>query len=211
MVYLIVGAEIGFWVLVVAGLVARYGFGAKRTGLALLAATPAVDLLLLVAAAADLRWHGRVNIAHGVAAVYLGVSIAYGRKMISWADTLAARRAGVGPGPVKRFGAEYAAECWRDVARTLAAALIAAGLLKLLDLAAGTPLTQAGPLVQGLGGALGFVFMIDLIWAVSYTVWPKRPAQGGSGPSGEQVRQGLDRDLLVEGQVGTRRRDDGQV
>jgi hypothetical protein len=179
-IYLIIGCEIGFWVLVACGLVARYVFGAKRLGLALLMATPVVDLILLAAAAVDLHLHGEgtpgSSWAHGLAALYVGISLAFGHKMIRWADAAAAKRAGLGPGPRKLYGSAYTAECWRDFARALLAVAIAAVLLKGLDLIAGTPLTRTGELLAAMVPAMHLWLVVELIWSVSYTIWPRKPA-----------------------------------
>jgi len=83
---IIVGCEIGFWVLILLGLCARYVVRLRRTGLVLLAMTPVVDVVLLTATAADLMAGATATVFHGIAAIYLGFSIAYGHKMISWAD-----------------------------------------------------------------------------------------------------------------------------
>ncbi|MDR1427668.1 MAG: hypothetical protein LBJ08_07925, partial [Bifidobacteriaceae bacterium] len=61
--------------------VARYRWRARQLGLVLLAMTPVVDLGLLVFTAVDLRRGGQVSVVHGIAAIYVGVSVAYGHKM----------------------------------------------------------------------------------------------------------------------------------
>ncbi|WP_416446041.1 hypothetical protein AB3K78_02960 [Leucobacter sp. HNU] len=93
MIYaIIIGCEIAFWVLIAAGLAARYLLRRPRLGIVLLALTPVVDLILLGAAAFDLRGGGRADFAHSLAAIYLGFSIAYGHRMIKWADVRFAHR-----------------------------------------------------------------------------------------------------------------------
>ena len=74
--YFIIACEIAFWIFVAAGLSIRYMLGKKRLGLALLAATPIVDVLLLVATAVDLRRGATASMVHGIAAIYIGVSVA---------------------------------------------------------------------------------------------------------------------------------------
>jgi hypothetical protein len=178
-VYLIIGCEIGFWTLVAGGLTARYALGAKRLGLALLMATPAVDLILLAATAVDLHLHSEAvpggRWPHALAALYVGISLAFGRKMIRWADAVAAKRARLGPGPPKLHGSAYTAECWRDFARALLAVAIAAALLKGLDLIAGTPLTRTGELLSAMAPAMRLWLLVELIWSASYTIWPRKP------------------------------------
>ena len=108
MLALIIGCEIAFWVVLVAGLLARYVAKAPRLGLALLICVPLVDLVLLIATVVDLRSGATAEWAHGLAAVYLGFSVAYGHQMITWADGWAAYFWGSGPRPSKRYGREHA-------------------------------------------------------------------------------------------------------
>lgn len=168
----ILACEIGFWVLIVAGLLARYVLRWPRTGVVLLALTPVVDLVLLAATVVDLRAGATASIFHGLAALYLGFSVAYGHKMISWADARFAHRFADGPAPVRRHGAQYTKECWRDVVRTTVAVSVAAGLLHLLTVLVEDP-SRTGALT-GLYPILGIVFLVELVWAVSYTIWPRR-------------------------------------
>ncbi|TFD27925.1 hypothetical protein [Cryobacterium cryoconiti] len=183
---IIVGCEVGFWVLIVLGLCARYLFRLRRTGLVLLALTPVVDIVLLTATAADLMNGATATVFHGIAAIYLGFSVAYGHKMITWADSRFAHRFADGPAPVKRYAWAYAAECWKDVARTALAVLIAAGTLWLLTLVVDDPeKTQA---LTDLYRILAVIFGAEVLWALGYTVWPKsqpataQPSDLRSGP-----------------------------
>lgn len=78
----IIACEIGFWVVILAGLITRYVFNKKRLGLFFLALTPVIDLLLLVVTATDLYNGAVATQVHAIAAIYLGVSIAFGKSMI---------------------------------------------------------------------------------------------------------------------------------
>ncbi|WP_432523679.1 hypothetical protein [Kineococcus sp. SYSU DK006] len=173
MLLLIAGCEVGFWVLVGAGLLARYPLRAPRAGGALLAAVPLLDLVLLVATAAHLRSGAEATWAHGLAALYLGLTIAYGRRLVAWADVRFASRFAGGPAPVRLHGRAYALRCWGDVLRTLLAALIAAGLLAGVQRWVDDP-ARTGALDQFFP-LLGIVCAVELLWALSYTVWPKNP------------------------------------
>ncbi|MEC5181581.1 hypothetical protein [Arthrobacter sp. CG_A4] len=168
---IIVGCEIGFWVLIVLGLIARYVLRLKRTGVVLLAITPVVDLILLAATVIDMMAGAMATLFHGIAAIYLGVSVAYGHKMISWADIRFAHKFAAGPAPVKKYGRAYAGECWKDVARTTLAVVIAAGILWLItSLVDDVSRTSA---LSGLYGILGLIVAAELLWALGYTLWPK--------------------------------------
>ena len=69
MIGIIVACEIGFWVLLGAGLAARYLLRARLLSTALLIAVPLVDVVLLAATAIDLRRGGQAGLTHGLAAV----------------------------------------------------------------------------------------------------------------------------------------------
>jgi hypothetical protein len=169
----IIACEILFWVFIVAGLCARYLMRRRRAGAVLLALAPVADVVLLAATAIDLATGGEATFAHGLAALYLGLSVAYGHTMIRWADRWFAYRFVGGPRPAKLYGREYTIACWRDVLRTLLAAAITAAVIGALALVAGDPV-RAEPLLALLP-VVGVLCAIDLIWAVSYTFSPRRP------------------------------------
>lgn len=168
----IIACEVGFWVFVVLGLVARYVLRWRRTGAVLLAMTPVVDLVLLTAVIINLQGGGTATFFHSLAALYLGISISYGHKMITWADVRFAHRFAQGPAPVKRHALEYAKECWTDGVRTTVAVGIAAGILWLLTTLVDDP--SRTDALMSIYPVLGIWFVIDLIWAISYTLWPKK-------------------------------------
>jgi hypothetical protein len=78
LIALVIGAEIAFWLILLSGLVMRYVLRRPRLAMALLVATPFVDLLLLVATTIDLRRGGEAALPDALAAVYIGVSVAGG-------------------------------------------------------------------------------------------------------------------------------------
>ncbi len=121
LVVLIVAAEVAFWLTLLAGLVTRYLLRRPRLGMALLVATPLIDLALLAATTIDLRRGGEAALAHALAAVYIGVSVAWGQRMISWADARFAHRFAGGPPPERppRTGPEHAAHQRREWLRHL--------------------------------------------------------------------------------------------
>jgi hypothetical protein len=127
----IIGGEIGFWVLVLAGLVARYPLRRRRVGAALLASAPVVDLVLLVAATLDLRRGGQAGTVHALAAGYIGVSVGFGHQMIRWADERFAHRFAGGPAPAAppKHGRAHAAHERAALLRHLLAWAVACGLM----------------------------------------------------------------------------------
>lgn len=167
----IIACEVGFWVLLLGGLAARYLARRPRLGGLLLTLVPGIDLLLLALVLVDLLGGGTASWEHGIAAIYLGLSIAYGRRMVAWADVRFAHRFDGGPAPVKPAGAAYTRKCWADVLRTTLLVLIAGGVLGGLILLVNDPSrTEA---LAGFFRILGIILAIDVFWAIGYTVWPK--------------------------------------
>jgi len=108
---IIVACETGFWVILLAGLVARYLLRLPRLGLILLACVPLVDVVLLIATVISLRGGETASVTHGLAAVYIGFSVAFGHGMIRRADERFAHRFAGGPPPSKppKYGRAHAA------------------------------------------------------------------------------------------------------
>ncbi|MFK0190709.1 hypothetical protein [Kitasatospora sp. NPDC090308] len=174
MVSLIVAGEIGFWVVLAAGLLARYALRLRRTGAVLLALLPVVDLVILGATVADLRGGATADWTHGLAAAYVGFSLAYGRRLVRWADGHAAHRLAGGPKPAgtPRYGAPRARYEWGVCALTLLAAVITVALVAAVRWLVGDDARTAA-----LGTwypRMGLVVGVNLLIAASYTVFPKR-------------------------------------
>lgn len=167
----IIGCEIGFWLAVLSGLAARYLMGSRRTGAALLLCAPLIDVVLLVVVTVHLTSGAMASWHHGLAALYIGFSVTYGHRMIAWADTRFARRFAGGSRPAKLSGAQYTKQCWADVLLTSGAAIIAAGILVAITWWVGDP-SRTGAL-SGWFGILAAIVAIELIWAVSYSIWPR--------------------------------------
>jgi hypothetical protein len=169
-----IACEIGFWVVIALGLLARYVLRWRRTGAVFLAMTPVVDLVLIVATAVDLRNGATASFAHSLAAVYLGFSIAYGHALVRAADLRFAHRFAGGPAPQKLYGADYAKWCWKDLGRTTLAVAIATAVVWLLRWIAGDSARTAA--LDGIFPILLLVVGIGLFIAVGYTLWPRRVA-----------------------------------
>lgn len=171
--WLIIFCEIAFWVVIILGLVTRYIWGKEKLGLFFLALTPLVDLILLSAASVDLARGATATSIHGIAAIYIGTSIAYGKSMIAWADErFRYYITKTGSKPVKRYGKEYAKHQMKGWMKHVLAYLIGAGLLFVIiyfinDSARTEALSQ---ILKIWTLALG----IDLIISSSYFIWPRR-------------------------------------
>ncbi|MGI9001195.1 MAG: hypothetical protein ACR2GH_05970 [Pseudonocardia sp.] len=116
LVLLIGACEVGFWVLAGAGLAARYLLRARRMSTVLLLAVPVVDIVLVTASVLDVARVSPPGLSHGLAAVYLGFTVAFGHSMVRWADSRFAHRFAGGPPPPRppRYGAAKVAHEWRE-------------------------------------------------------------------------------------------------
>ena len=169
----IVATEIAFWLLLLSGLVARYGLGRPRVGLVLLAATPLVDLALLAATTVDLRRGGEAALPHALAAVYIGVSFGWGRRVVSWADARFVHRFAGGPAPARppRTGSRHAAQQRREWLRHLTAWATGTALLGLGVLLVGDP-DRTWALLN-VAALWTLVLAIDFAISFSYALWPR--------------------------------------
>ncbi|MGD9570606.1 MAG: hypothetical protein AB7V62_01820 [Thermoleophilia bacterium] len=169
----ILAAEVAFWVLLAAGLTARYPLRRPRLGAALLVAVPLADLVLLGATVIDLRGGATAGTAHGLAAVYIGVSVAFGHRIVRWADVRFAHRfaGGPAPDPGPRAGLAHARKERRDWYRHLLAWGVGAGLIGLAVLAAGD-IGRTAAMWQLLG-VWTVVLVIDFVVSFTYTLWPR--------------------------------------
>jgi hypothetical protein len=173
MIFLIVGAELAFWLTLFSGLTARYGLRRPHLGLALLAATPLVDVALLAATTIDLRSGGEAAVPHALAAVYIGVSVAWGRQLIGWADARFAHRFAGGPPPMRpaRTGRAHAARERREWLRHLRAWAVGTALLGLGVVVVGdVERTQA---LDNVAALWTLILAIDFLISFSYTLWPR--------------------------------------
>jgi hypothetical protein len=181
---LIAACEIGFWLVLLAGLSVRYLLRRRRLGAALLAATPLLDVVLLAATVIDLNGGATANLAHGLSAAYLGYSVAFGRSMIRWADERFAHRFAGGPPPKGRpkYGRARARYEWREFGKAaLATAIACAVLLAMIAVVDAPSRTEA---LLGWTARLGTVLAIWSIWPISHTLWPAKPKTGepAAGP-----------------------------
>lgn len=176
-VTLIIICEVGFWVLLAGGLALRYAAKMPRASVAVLLCEPILEVVLFVVTAIDLKNGAEPDWKHGLAAVYIGYSIALGHYTIKWVDVRVAHRFAGGPPPsTPKYGVARAIHEWKIAARWILAGLIAMALLQ-----------GAIWYVDG-GGDIGSLRMwqqkmlwligINVIIAGAYTVFPKRAPVG---------------------------------
>ena len=164
----IIGCEIGFWVVVIAGLAVRYGLRARRASTIVLRFVPAVDLVLLAAVALDLHAGAQVEQIHRIAGIYLGVTLAFGHSMIRWADVRCAHWFFDGPPPPARVkhGPEAVRREFTEFGRWLLAAAVAGGCI------VGLAATVAdGDQTSDLFGIFPLLGIITAIWFVTGPAW----------------------------------------
>jgi hypothetical protein len=129
---LIILCEVAFWVLLLSGLLARYLLNRPRVSTVLLVATPVVDVILLIATTTDLTWNAATaTFAHGLAAAYIGFTIAFGKETIRWADSWFAYRFTSSPRPkgIPAGGWELVRYDFKLFGRAVVACLIAGVLI----------------------------------------------------------------------------------
>lgn len=171
--WLIIGCEIIFWVFIVFGLTVRYVFGKVKLGIIFLALTPVVDLVLLVATSIDLFNGAYATIVHGIAAIYIGVSIAFGKSMIRWADErfqYYITRTGSKPEPL--YGLSHAKHNFKGSLRHVLSYLIGAGLLLIVHFMINN-ISRTDALISILK-IWTLVLVIDLLISLSYFIWPRQ-------------------------------------
>ncbi|MDK1346435.1 hypothetical protein QNO09_24650 [Streptomyces sp. 378] len=187
-VALIAVCEIGFWVLLAAGLGTRYLLHMPRLGLGLLLCEPLLEVVLLVATALDLKNGADPNWTHGLAALYIGYTVGHGHRTVKWLDGHAAHRLGGAPKPIgpPRYGmarARHEGTVWLG---TLTAAVVATVLLQLAiwyvdDPSRVTSLESWRYVAWRAAGIHGLV-------ALSYLIWPRKAPEGEPGATIEKQR-----------------------
>ncbi|WP_037851795.1 hypothetical protein [Streptomyces sp. NRRL S-340] len=179
---LIVACEVGFWVLLAAGLATRYLLGWRRTSVAVLLAEPLLEVVLFAATAVDLKNGAEPGWEHGLAALYIGFTVAYGHATVRGLDAHAAHRLGGAPRPPKppRHGMARARHEGRLWLRTLLASAVA---LALLQAAIWYACDGAGtaPLRSWQVTALRILAIHGLI-ALTYLVFPKKAPKASGAP-----------------------------
>ncbi|MFF9867039.1 hypothetical protein ACF1G0_16730 [Streptomyces sp. NPDC013953] len=173
-VALIIICEVGFWVLLAAGLAARYLLKMPRTGAAILLCEPLLEVVLLIATAVDLRNGAEPSAKHGLAALYIGYTVGHGHRTVKWLDRHAAHRLAGAPRPPAppRYGmarARYEGRLWLG---TLAGAAVATVLLWLAMAYVGDA-GRTDSLRNWMGAAWRAAGIHGLV-ALTYVIWPRK-------------------------------------
>ncbi|MFF7412370.1 hypothetical protein [Streptomyces lydicus] len=186
-VTLIIACEVGFWVLLAAGLALRYLARMRRTGAAVLLMEPVLELVLLIVTAIDLKNGASADWKHGLAALYIGYTVAYGHYTIKWVDGHFSHRFAGGPPPPKppRYGmarAKHEGMLWL---RTVLWVAISAALLQIAIWYVGEDGDTAS--LRSWQATSLRILIIHGVIAVSYLIWQKKDPDRGRAPAPEET------------------------
>lgn len=171
-VILLITAEILFWVFIILGLISRYVMRREKLGLFFFVLTPVIDLTLVIIMSLDLLNGAAATMPHGIAAVYIGVSIAFGKQMIRWADERFKYFVlKTDERPVKTTGIKHAKKYLISWIRHVFAYTLGTGLLWIIIGIVGYA-DNVAALVHVIK-LWTLILMIDLLIALSYFIWPR--------------------------------------
>jgi len=187
---LVVACEVAFWVFLAAAVVLRYALRMRRTSTVLLLCEPLLEVVLLVATVGDLLRGSEATWTHGLAALYLGFTVAFGRRTVRAVDARVAHRFFGGPEPVRppKHGPVRVRYEWALWSRVLLAWVVACavlGVLLLISSGPGEAAAQQREVLLGWG-ARATVLLVG--WLVFGPVWetltPTRRTPGAEAAGG---------------------------
>lgn len=184
---LVLACEVAFWVFLAAAVVTRYALRMRRLSTVLLLCEPLLEVVLLVATVGDLLRGSEATWTHGLAALYLGFTVAFGKRTVHAVDARVAHRFFGGPAPVRppqhgpvRVRYEWA--MWLRVLLAWAVAWAVLGVLLLITLGAGDAAAQQQEVLLGWGARATVVLVA---WLVFGPVWELLTPRDRSEPHAE--------------------------
>jgi len=168
LLWLIVGCEIGFWVILFLGLFVRYILKIVHLSNFILLCVPVIDLTLLGAIALDLHRGSTAEFAHGLAAIYLGFTVVFGHDLITRCDQYISFKIAGGKEPEKApdSGILHIIYEWKMWLRGVVAGCIAA----LLIFAAIHYVNHPEQTVE-LAKWYSYIFWLLVVWGVCWPLW----------------------------------------
>lgn len=169
---LIVGCEVAFWLVLLLALAVRYLLRREPLSRALLFALPAIDVLLLVFTAVDLKAGAAATSAHGLATAYVGFTVAFGRLAVAWADRRFAHHFAGGPPPIAAPSRgwpaiEYELRLWlRSIVAWIIAMALLAGLIAYVNDEARTQALEEWYRIAF--GSVAVWFAFGPVWALVF-------------------------------------------
>ena len=186
MIAAVIGAEVAFWVLLLGGLALRYLARTRRLSSVVLAAVPLVDLVLVTLVAIDVSGGAEPTVPHAVAALYLGITVAFGHHVIQRTDAWFRHRFADGPKPVRapRGSRAQVREIWHEWLRVvLAAAMGAACLLGMIALEGWrVPANLDSAATHPYWSCLMLLPVIVVVWFLAGPAFAGGGAQAPDGP-----------------------------
>nr|WP_106782476.1 hypothetical protein [Lysinibacillus timonensis] len=172
MITWIILAEVAFWVAISLGLVSRYIFKMKGLSWFFFVLTPFIDLSLIILTVIDLQDGTNATTVHGIAAIYVGVSLAYGKTMIHWADEKFQTWFMKKPSNKRKLTGKakgiHEVKMW---ARHVVAYIIGSILLWGMIWFIGQQNTEA---LFGIWRVWSVVLLVDGVISLSYIIFPKK-------------------------------------
>lgn len=134
MIAAIIATEVAFWVLLLGGLALRYLSRVRSLSTVVLAAVPLVDLVLLILVGVDVMRGAEPTRPHAFAALYLGITVAFGHHIVQRTDAWFRYRFAGGPRPSKppKGSTAEVRALWNEWFRVLLAAAIGAACLLVM-------------------------------------------------------------------------------
>lgn len=170
--YIIIACEISFWAVIALGLTVRYVFKQKRLGLFILALIPLIDVILLLVTAIDLYHGATATVAHSIAPLYIGISLAFGKSMIQWADErFQYYVTKQGPKPIQRTGYQHAIHSMKGSLRHALAFAIGAPMILFVKWYIDAP--ERTHEFDNTLRLWAIILVVDLLISVSYFIWPR--------------------------------------
>ncbi|HIZ36972.1 MAG TPA: hypothetical protein H9815_14460 [Candidatus Ruania gallistercoris] len=183
----IIASEVLFWVLLFGGLAARYLLRAPRLSTVLLLGVPLADLVLVTLTLVDLAGGSQPGNVHGLAAIYLGVSVAFGHYIVRRVDGWFAHRYAGGPKPAKlpTAGPERMRHEWHSFKRMAIAWALAVPLLLAMVVVSGWHVPTSLPELFGsdpMWAWIGRASAVLVLWfatgPVYYGLYKSEPEEG---------------------------------